>query len=240
MKRMFVTLGLFIACTALADETNIVPNVLTVSAEGKVKVRARIADVRMTVQVDGRSAIEVQQELARHVSPVIEALRGLKADDIEAAEITITPQHGKENPQLIIGYRGQSTITFSALAEQAGGLIDAAIGAGANQLQSVSLRVDDQEIAEARGQALKDASRIAQKEAKLVLDALGLEQKAIYQVTVNGPGAGPVYPTLYRASPGMAAMQSFNTEVLEQEQDVRASLTLLILYAPMQSGGMRR
>lgn len=230
MMKWTIPFLLFVTAVATAEEQDSVHSVLTVSADGQVKVRARIADVRLSVQVDGRSAVEVQQSLARLSGPVIESLRALKADQVEGGDMMIYPQYGKDNPTVIMGYRGQSSIHFSAPADHAGELIDAAISAGANQLQNVSLRADPDDLAEARRQALKDAAQAALREAKTVLDALGLEQKAIDRVTVNAAGGGgPIYPALYRVT-AMADHRESNTQVLEQEQDVTASLTLRILY----------
>lgn len=230
MMKWTIPFLLFVTAVATAEEQDSAHNVLTVSADGQVKVRARIADVRLSVQVDGRSAVEVQQSLARLSGPVMESLRALKADHVEGGDMMIYPQYGKDNPTVIMGYRGQSSIHFSAPADHAGELIDAAISAGASQLQNVSLRADMDDLAEARKQALKDAAQAALREAKTVLDALDLEQKAIDRVTVNAAGGGgPIYPALYRVT-AMADHRESNTQVLEQEQDVTASLTLRILY----------
>lgn len=211
---------------AQAAETEILHDTLTISGESKVKVKARIADVRLLVQEDGRSALEVQQAIAKLAAPVIEGLRALKADRVEGGDLMIYPQYGKDNSNVIVGYRGQSSITFSAPADYAGTLIDAAIEAGANQVQGVSLRADREDVAHAREQALQEAAAMALREAKTVLTALGLEQRAIDAVTVHSPDAvNPIHPALYKAS-----LESSSTKVLEEEQEVTANLTLRILY----------
>lgn len=199
---------------------------LTVNGEGKTVVQANIADVHVAIEVQKKTAQEIQSMLAEKQKSILEKLRELKVEQLEAGTIQITPVYSKEAPEILSGFKGLAVIQFSTEAKNAGLLIDEAIHAGANEVSSISLRPSSEIIRDARLKSLILASQRAQEEAQVVLKTLELESKAILEVSIeSNPMPGPYYRG-YGAAMLKSAAPSL--EVTNQEQEVTARVQLKI------------
>lgn len=202
---------------------------LIASGQGKTTVKATIADINVGIDVQGRTALDVQQSLADKLKPVLSKLRDLKADKLETGTMNIYPEYNypKEKQPVLTGYRGHIDISFNTEAAKAGTFIDEAIKAGANQMQGYTVKPTDETIKEARLNSLKLACMNALSEANAVIGFLGLENKGILQVSIDQTHTPtPIFRNYKMAMATPEAAPS--TEITEQEQDITASVTLHI------------
>ncbi|MEG4104707.1 SIMPL domain-containing protein [Microcoleus sp. S13_C5] len=212
---------------AVAQEQRI--RTLTVTGRGVEAIPTTQTQVRLGVEVQGKTAAEVQQEAARRSSAVVELLRSRQVEKLETAGITLSPTYSYENnQQRLTGYTATNTVSFRINTASAGTLLDDAVNAGATRIDGVSFAAAESAIEQAQKQALKKATQEAQAQADAVFSALNLKRGEILGIQVNGAIAPP---PMYRqlAAPRMAAADAA-TPVVGGEQQVEASVTLQIGY----------
>ncbi len=227
MRIKFFVLYLLFAVPLTADDGANNRNILTVVGQGKATAETSTADVELSVEVQGRDALQVQQKLAQQMQPVIEILQQHKVDKLQTGTMNISPEYSKDNASIVVGFVGSNSITFSASLQKAGPLIDSAFKAGANRLQNLSQRPDESTSTVAKNKALQAASKDALEQAKTVLSSLGLKRKQISKVTVAPFGGGIFYAP--RAM-HFETREPAPTQVLPQQQETTATVTLEIEY----------
>jgi hypothetical protein len=131
--------------------------------------------------------------------------------------------------QRITGYAANNTVSFRIPTEKAGTLLDNAVKAGATQINGISFVANDEAIAAAQKQALKEATQDAQQQAYAVFSALGFKSKEVVSIQVNNASAPPP-PMFLRAEAAKLANADASTPVVGGEQQVEASVTLQISY----------
>jgi uncharacterized protein YggE len=229
MKWKLCLFSWVIISAAFADEPLAL---LTVTGQGKTTVKATLADIRMGIEVDGKTAVEVQQALADRLKPILDALKQLKQEKIETSSMNIIPEYNKNEPPQIVGYRGVVEISMTKDASEAGQLIDEIFKAGANRLVSISMKPSDSDLHDARNSSLQKACVNALEEAEIVSKALNLTTKGIHNVDIeSGVNPGPVPLGLARNMSFKTEMVS-STEILAQEQIISASINVKFNIQP--------
>jgi uncharacterized protein len=212
---------------AAAQEQRI--RTLTVTGRGVEAIPTTQTQVALGVEVQGKTAAEVQQEAAKRSSAVVELLRSRQVEKLETTGITLNPNYSYENnQQRLIGYVARNTVTFRINTASAGTLLDDAVKAGATRIDGVSFVAAESAIAQARKQALKKATQDAQSQADAVLSALNLKRGEILGIQVNGAIAPPPMYRPMAGAPRLAA--DATTPVVGGEEQVDASVTLQISY----------
>jgi uncharacterized protein len=201
---------------------------LTVTGRGIEAIPTTQTQVRLGVEVPGKTAAEVQQEVARRSSAVIELLRSRQVEKLETSGISLYPTYNDNNNQRqITGYTARNTVTFRINTQSAGTLLDDAVNAGATRIDGVSFVATESAIEQAQKQALKKATQDAQAQADAVLNALNFKRGEILSIQVNGASAPP---PVYRQIQARAAAYDATTPVVGGEQEIQASVTLQISY----------
>ena len=203
---------------------------LTVSGRGVERIPTTLTEVRLGVEVQGKTAQEVQQQVARRSSAVVALLRSRNVERLETTGISLNPVYSyNNNVQRLTGYSATNTVSFRLNTEQTGTLLDDAVKAGATRIDGVSFVAADAAIATAQQQGLREATQDAQQQARTVLSTLELTPKEVVSIQVNA--ANPPQPPmpLYRREAAVAA-QAASTPVVGGEQQVEASVTLQISY----------
>lgn len=213
---------------AVAQEQRI--RTLSVTGRGVEAIPTTQTQVALGVEVQGKTAAEVQQEAARRSSAVVALLRSRQVQKLETTGITLSPSYTYENnQQRLIGYIATNTVSFRLNTQSAGTLLDDAVQAGATRIQGVSFVAADSAIEQAQKQALKKATQDAQAQADAVFSALNLKRGEILNIQVNGASAPP---PMYRqlAASRLVAGDSLTTPVVGGEQQIEASVTLQFGY----------
>ncbi|MCY7384939.1 MAG: SIMPL domain-containing protein [Microcoleus sp. CAN_BIN18] len=212
---------------AVAQEQRI--RTLTVTGRGIEAIPTTQTQVRLGVEVVGKTAAEVQQEAARRSSAVVELLRSRQVEKLETTGITLSPNYSYENnKQRLTGYTATNTVSFRINTQSAGTLLDDAVTAGATRIQGVSFVAAQSAIEQAQKQALKKATQDAQSQADAVLSALNLKRGEILGIQVNGAIAPP--PMYRQFALEARSPADATTPVVGGEQQVDASVTLQIGY----------
>jgi uncharacterized protein YggE len=186
--------------------------------------------VRLGVEIQGKTAQAVQQQVAQRSQAVIELLKSRKVEKLETTGISLNPNYSyKDGKQSIIGYSGTNTVSFRINTDNSGTVLDDAIQAGATRIDGIQFVAADEAIAQARQQAIQKASEDAKKQAEAALSALNLSQREVMSIQING--ANPPQPVVYRLPASVAKVaQTANTPVVAGEQKVEQTVTLQIRY----------
>ncbi|GFE69929.1 protein of unknown function DUF541 [Chroococcus sp. FPU101] len=224
------TIGLFLNLTmmnpVLAQEK--VLQTLTVTGQGVERIPTSLTQVQLGVEVQGKTATEVQQQVAKQTSAVVDFLRSRNVERLQTTGIGLQPNYDFSNNQRrLIGYIGTNTVSFRLKTEQIGTLLDEAVQKGATRIDGVSFTATDDAIAVAQKEALKRATQDAQQQSDAVLRALNLTAKDVVSIQING--ANPPQPKFYSEQLSRASAD-VSTPVVGGEQTVQASVTLQISY----------
>jgi len=228
-----LSLGLLSLVTAPPAQAQQPPDLVfrtvTVTGQGMESIPTTLTQVRLGVEIQGRTAEEVQQQAASRSSAVVNLLRSRNVQKLQTTGINLNPIYNYENnTQRITGYSATNIVSFEIPTDQAGSLLDDAVSAGATRIEGVSFIASDEAIATARQQALREATQEAQTQADAVLSALGLTRREVIGIQINGASAPPPRPLPMAA---MARSEAADpTPVVGGEQEVNAMVTLQIRY----------
>lgn len=203
---------------------------LTVSGQATVEVPTSLTQVNLGIEVQGKTAEEVQQEVARRSQTLVDLLRSRNVEKLQTTGVNLYPQYNSDgNPPRITGYTASNTVSFRIATDRAGNLLDEAVSAGATRIDGISFVATDEAIETARQQALRTATQDAQTQADTVLAALNLTRREIINVQISSstPAPQPVMGTFLR---GEATFADASTVLVGGDQQVYAYVTLVIGY----------
>ncbi len=213
--------------SALAQEMQ--ARVLTVTGQGEERIATTLAQVSLGVEAQGTTAEQVQQDIARRSSAVVELLRSRNVQNLETTGINLSPNYSYEGGrQRLEGYRGSNIVSFRVPTERSGPILDEAVRAGASRIDSVTFIATDSAIATAQQAALRKATQDAQTQANTVLSALNLTAGSVVGIQINGASQPPPIPMPRAALRSEVA--DATTPVMGGEQTVQGSVTLQISY----------
>ena len=230
-----LAVGSFFNCAlispAMAQEE--VLRTLNVTGVGVERIPATLAQVSLGVEIQGKMAAEVQQEVARRTSAVVEFLRSRNVERLQTQGISLSPNYNYDNnnnQRRLVGYIGTNTVSFRLNTEEVGKLLDEAVQAGATRINNISFTATEAEIASAQKEALRKATVEAQEQAETVLKALNFTNKEIIGIRINGANL-PQPKMIERARLSAAADSAeASTPVIGGEQVVNGTVTLQIRY----------
>lgn len=227
-----IVVGIFcLSLPASAIPQEMPSRVLTVQGQGRVEIPTNLTRVSLGVEVEGKTAQEVQDEIARRSSAVVELVRSRQVKKLQTTGIQLQPIYVFENnKRRQTGYTGNNSISFQIQTERAGTLLDEAIAAGATRIDGVSFIASEETINTAREQALQEATKDAQQQAKVVLDTLGLTQKEILTIQINSVNIPAPIPFQQNLSFAKARAEDVSTPVVGGEQEINANISLQIRY----------
>ncbi|MFM2064765.1 MAG: hypothetical protein RLZZ507_4436 [Cyanobacteriota bacterium] len=215
---------------ASAEEKEKLWRTLTVSGRGVETIATTLSQVSLGVEVQGKTAQEVQKEAARRSSAVVDLLKSRNVQKLETTGVRLNPVYSyTNNVQKITGYAASNTVSFRFPTDQVGSLLDEAVKTGATQINGISFVATDEAISNAQKQALKKATQDAQQQADAVFSTLGLQPKEIVSIQING-ATPPPPPMLQRVEIAKANLADASTPIVGGEQEVQASVTLQISY----------
>jgi len=201
--------------------------VIRVFGEAEITASPDVARIVLGVETRSETAEEAVSENARLMDGVIEALKamGLEEEQLETGHYRLHSYQERQRPEptegrddYITAYRASNSITITLYdLEASGTVIDTAVKAGANQVQSVSFDLKDAESFKL--QALKKATAQARRKAEAVAAGAGVSIKEVKSITEDAAGYTP-----YRVrTDDIAAMEADHpTPILPGDVQVRA------------------
>lgn len=219
--------ALAIATPAIADVTTapIAGTELDVSATGSSTRTPDIATISAGVVTQAPKAGDAMAANAKAMSATIAALRhaGVADRDIQTQSINLQPQYryGDNQPPVLTGYQASNRVSVR-IRDMAGtgGVIDALVGAGSNQIEGPTLSVEHPEAAldEARTKALATARARAELYAK----AAGMTVRRIVRISESEEARPIVRPMAMMARANK--VETTPVEAGEQELTVNLSV----------------
>ena len=197
--------------------------VLSTSGQGEAKVTPDRASVMVNIQSRASTAAAAASENTNRTRAVLDALAklGLSRDQLSTEGYTVYPelQYDKSggSPK-VSGYVVTNTVrSETKRPEQTGAIVDAALGAGANLINSLSFYASS--IDEARRQAIGAAVASARADAEAMARAAGGSLGSLMELSTAGPTIPP-HPMFDVGIRSRAAMQSEPTPVNPGQQTV--------------------
>ncbi|MBF2027818.1 MAG: SIMPL domain-containing protein [Oscillatoriales cyanobacterium C42_A2020_001] len=224
-------LGISLVAPAIAQEKTL--RTLTVSGRGKELVPTSLTQVRLGVEAQGKTANEVQQEVARRSNSVVALLRSRNVTRLETTGINLSPNYRYDNGnQTLTGYNGSNIVSFRIETQKAGDILDDAVKAGASRIDGVSFVATESAIASAQKVALREATQDAQGQADAVLSVLGLTRREVVSIRIDGAFTPPPRPFNMNNAKlaDTAEAAALPSPVVGGEQEVEATVTLQISY----------
>ncbi len=219
-----------VTSVALADD---VPQrrTISVTGQGEVKTAPDLAIVSFAVETTAPDAEAAVDNNARKSAALAEAIKkrlGAK-DKVTTTRYSLNPvyeqrERGSTAPPKISGYVVQNEVRVETHSIDAvGRLIDTAAGAGANRINALQFRLENEN--EQLAEALQQAGAHARQQAESVASALGV--RLVHVVSATTSVSPPILPKPYMTF-GMAAEARAPTPV--EPGEVTVSATLHVTY----------
>jgi len=203
------------------------PPSVTVSGETLVSVEPNQAEIDIGVVTQGKTAPAAGQENAAKLSKVVAELKKLlgPGDELKTTGYSLSPnyRYPKEggSPE-VTGYTATNIVRVTTGSLQSvSKFIDAAMQAGANQMQRLLFTLKDEEGAQR--EALRIATARAKSKADEVAHALGLKVVRVLSV-IEGERA--FRPVMLEQSRARAAEMQAQTPIEAGAIQVRSTVTL--------------
>jgi uncharacterized protein YggE len=207
------------------------PRTIRVIGTGQAQAAPDEAHLDFGVETTAPTAQAAAQQNAEAMERVIRALvaAGIPRNEIRTHNFSVFPDYaqprpGTEEPTLR-GYRVTNLVTArTERIAQVGGLIDAALAAGANRVHGVRFGLKNAEAV--RAEAIRDAVAKARADAASIAAALGVRLGPVLDASTAG-GTPPVFARLEMAQARDFAGAAAPTPIEAGEQTVTATVTLV-------------
>lgn len=201
----------------------------TIAVSGTARVAASPDRAEMMIAVETRAdtAKKAQQQNADLSTKVIDAIKraGVPQNSIETASFNLYPlyDYNTEGSQpRITGYTASHSLSVKTDdAEKASEVIDAAVNAGANRVDTIQFTLTDQRRDKVYRGVLGDATLDAQAKAKAIAETLQVKIRGVRSVTTDY-----AFTPIYMAAPEVA-MKSADSSFVPANVDVSATVNVV-------------
>jgi uncharacterized protein YggE len=204
-----------------ADTSDAAPGTLSIVGTGVVTTKPDTATVSAGVTTQASKASEAMSSNAAAMAKVIDALKaeGIDSKDLQTEFVSVQPRYDDRGVE-IVGYTASTSVAAIVRdLAKVGGVIDAAVAAGANTVGGPSLARDDQD--KLYRDALEDAVAKARLKATALARAAGVSLGAIRSVSESTQEAGPVMFS------GFAAKDAAGTPIEPGTAEITASVRVV-------------
>jgi uncharacterized protein YggE len=193
---------------------------VTVSGHGVVTVVPNQATVDAGVRTSASTAKVALSNNASKMTDVIAALKRVGFKTLQTQQVSLQPQTNQSGK--VTGYVAQDTVTVTAAIGDAGALIDAAVGAGANSVDGPTLGVANQ--SGIYNTALQRAVANAKQKATALAKAGGFHVGRVLTVSEQSQYT----PITFGAAPSAAKVP---TPIVAGTQNVTADVQVTFAIA---------
>jgi len=231
MKRIALAASLLLAAAALAgvarpegaravDGQTAAGDSITVSGNGSVTGVPTSAVLSLGVDARAATARAAVAANAREMRQVIDAVKSAGGRNVGTQSLSLSQVFGQTGEPS--GFAASNVVSVTIDLDRAGAVIDAAVGAGANQISGPTMSVADE--GKLYRQALKAAVADARLSAETLAEASGRSLGKVTSVVESG-GAPPV-PMFAKT-----AAQDVGTPVEAGTRETTASVTVTFALA---------
>ena len=216
--------------SAQSGENVFAKRTIEVDGTGETRTSPDTADLDLAIDTQAKTAEEAAAKNAALATKVIDALKSKLGDKgkITTGGYSLDPQYDQRPnaKPTIIGYNAQNSVTVNTGAlDLVGALIDSAIAAGANRVNSLNFSVKDD--TKARTEAIAIATRDARAQADALAAALNVKLGKVLKATTVSE-ARPTPLRMGRAAFAMSANVATPVEPGEVTVPATVSLTFEI------------
>ncbi|HZP41974.1 MAG TPA: SIMPL domain-containing protein [Candidatus Binatia bacterium] len=175
---------------------------ITVTGTAEVRSAPDVAIVTVGATAQADTAAAAQERVSTVVSKALAGIRalGVPEGDVQTVGVSLAPVYADGRPEparpkeapRIVGYRASSRLRVRTDPAKVGGVIDAAVAAGATDVQDVGFALRDDTAA--RMDALARAAKQAQQKARAVADAMGVRLGPLRDVREGSSSVVPPEP----------------------------------------------
>jgi uncharacterized protein YggE len=199
--------------------TSTVARSITVSGNGMVSATPNQAVFSFGVTTRGKTAVQALAANSADMRKLIDALKaaGIASGSLQTSSVSLSPVMSNQG-DAIVGYTVSNSVsaTITNLGH-AGEIVDAAVAAGANQVDGPNLTVSDQtSLYQA---ALKAAVADAREKAQALAAAAGLHLGGVTSVQENAGSTPITFEAKGAAAP--------STPIVSGTQQINASVTVV-------------
>jgi len=212
---------------AVAEGEKGAQRTVSVSATGSVAAEPDIARVTAGVVAEADTAKEAIARNSAAMAKVISALKsaGIAPKDLQTTSLHVDPRYtqAKEGrPARIDGYRVSNQVRLTVRdVKKLGDVLDEAIEAGANRINSISFDVANAETI--KDEARKQAMANARRRAELYVAAAGVKLGPVLRISESVSDVGPRESVSPRAMAASIPIEA-GTRVLDVEVHVTYGL----------------
>ena len=189
---------------------------ITVTGDGSITTVPDRATFSFTIETHAKTATAALNQNSSDATAVIAALKaaGVSSANLQTSQVSLMPQSSQDGTT-ILGYIASNSVTVKTPLANAGKVVDAAVGAGANGVSGPSLDVSDQDAL--YRDALHKAVDDAKLKAQSLADAAGLSLGGALTITEGG-SASPL--------PVADKMSAVGAPIEAGTQQIQASVTV--------------
>ena len=228
LRTILVISGVLLVAAAIAgvaqphlgrSATSSTGSTITVTGNGTVDSTPDQASFDFGVTTNGATAAQALSSNSARARAIIDALKkaGIPSADIQTTQVSLWPQTSS-NGKVITGYQASNSVNVTAPLGKSGALVDAAVGAGANNVDGPTLDVAQKSAL--YNKALDSALSDAKQKAQAIAGAAGLTLGTVLKVHEGGQSTPVVYAEAALA--GSKAMPPIEAGT----QKIQASVTV--------------
>jgi uncharacterized protein YggE len=226
--------------TLPADVARHRPRTITVNGIGRASVRPDLAELRLGVTITAPSVESARTANSATLASIIARLKalGIGDRDLQTSIVSVSPQYDYSRegaPPRLVGYQFSNLVAAVIRdIERVGEAIDAALTAGATNVDRIAFRAADPSPAEreAREAAIADARRRAEAYAAAAGVTLG-DVEAIVEAGAPVPYPMPAMERL------VFVAKDASTPIEPGENEVTASVTVTYSLGQPEPGTRR-
>src|ERR1700744_6576847 len=161
--------------------------IVSTSATAHRRIPNTVADVSVGIQTQGADAASVSRDLAQRSQTLLEWLRGQGAERLATDQVSFQPQthEEKSGQQKIVGYTGNTSVSFRTTPEKVGAILSGVLDHGANTIQQTSYAPKEEDQDKVRKELAKEATPTAVAQGNAVADAAGTHVIGVREVNVE-------------------------------------------------------
>jgi hypothetical protein len=212
---------------------------LSVTGTATTSVDPDLLVVQFGVEVQKETAKEALQANSEMMTAVVDAIKsvGISDDEISTAHLTIYPVYEsyqeKETGiyrQKLVGYAVSNIISVETKnLSLASDIIDSAVGAGTNRVDSVYFTLSPQRQMQVSDDLLAEAIKNAESKAQKALAPLNYQILGVKHISLSEFGYPPPVPVFYKGAYDAVAESAIRTPVFSSDQDVSTTASVVFI-----------
>ncbi|MGA2105208.1 SIMPL domain-containing protein [Methanoregula sp.] len=230
---MVILAMVLIGCVSAADVNS--DRTIQVSGSGTVTGTPDRVQINLAVETEDADVNTAQSDNAQEMNNVVKALvsAGVPGNQMKTTGYTITPVYQQDSSGILSGtvksYQVTNTLQVTLNdTNMTGQIIDAAVGAGANQVNSIQFMLSDQQAQALRSQALNLAITNARSDADAVASALNVTITGTQSADISQGYTAIVYGSYDATAAASGKMAAAPTPI--QSGDVTVTAQVSVIY----------